>query len=53
MAEVTRHADHDPALICRPAGYGLCEPLQVRCDGETAVCGRCGHVYYKSAGHSC
>ena len=31
-----RHADHDPALICRPAGYGLCEPLQViECD----VCG--------------
>ena len=23
-----RHADHDPALICRPAlGYGLCEVL--------------------------
>ena len=24
-----RHADHDPALICRPAlGYGLCEVLE-------------------------
>ena len=23
-----RHADHDPAIICRPAfGNGLCEPL--------------------------
>jgi hypothetical protein len=22
-----RHGDHDPALICRPAGYGLCEVL--------------------------
>ncbi len=26
---VERHSDHDPALICRPAGYGLCEPLNV------------------------
>ena len=26
--KLTRHADHDPALICRPAlGYGLCEVL--------------------------
>ena len=26
---VTRHADHDPSLICRPAlGYGLCEVLE-------------------------
>ena len=24
---VTRHADHDPLLICRPAGFGLCEVL--------------------------
>lgn len=25
---LTRHADHDPSLICRPAlGYGLCEVL--------------------------
>ena len=24
--KLTRHADHDPLLICRPAlGYGLCE----------------------------
>ncbi len=24
--KLTRHADHDPSLICRPAlGYGLCE----------------------------
>lgn len=22
---IARHEDHDPALICRPAGYGLCE----------------------------
>lgn len=22
-----RHADHDPGLICRPAGHGLCELL--------------------------
>lgn len=26
---LTRHADHDPGLICRPAlGYGLCEVLE-------------------------
>ena len=25
---LTRHGDHDPSLICRPAlGYGLCEVL--------------------------
>lgn len=24
---LSRHADHDPGLICRPAGYGLCEVL--------------------------
>jgi len=23
-----RHAAHDPAVICRPAGNGLCEPLR-------------------------
>ena len=23
--DIRRHADHDPSLICRPAGYGLCE----------------------------
>ena len=22
---IERHADHDPSLICRPAGFGLCE----------------------------
>ena len=28
IATITRHADHDPALTCRPAlGHGLCEPL--------------------------
>ena len=35
---LTRHADHDPALICRPAlGYGLCEVLggEERSDEET------------------
>jgi hypothetical protein len=27
--KLTRHADHDPGLICRPAlGYGLCEVLE-------------------------
>jgi hypothetical protein len=25
--KLTRHADHDPVLICSPAGYGLCEVL--------------------------
>lgn len=26
---LTRHADHDPSLTCRPAlGYGLCEVLE-------------------------
>jgi hypothetical protein len=26
---LTRHADHDPSLICRPAlGYGLCEVME-------------------------
>ena len=26
--KLTKHADHDPVLICRPAlGYGLCEVL--------------------------
>jgi hypothetical protein len=25
-----RHADHDPAIVCRPAGRGLCEPLRPR-----------------------
>ncbi len=28
MSVIMRHADHDPALICRPAGNGLCEPLR-------------------------
>ena len=32
--KLTRHADHDPGLICRPAfGYGLCEVLEVK-DGS-------------------
>ena len=22
---VRRHKDHDPSLICRPVGFGLCE----------------------------
>jgi hypothetical protein len=22
-----RHADHDPEIVCRPAGNGLCEPM--------------------------
>ena len=26
---VLRHADHPRGVICRPAGYGLCEPLRV------------------------
>lgn len=25
-ASLRRHADHDPAVPCRPAGNGLCEP---------------------------
>ena len=32
--KLTRHADHDPSLVCRPAlGYGLCEVLEVE-DGS-------------------
>ncbi|HEV2451639.1 MAG TPA: hypothetical protein VGS62_06915 [Streptosporangiaceae bacterium] len=32
--KLTRHADHDPDLICRPAfGRGLCEVLEVK-DGS-------------------
>ncbi len=35
---LTRHADHDPVLICRPAlGYGLCELLEPDEDGEAAA----------------
>ena len=26
---ITRHDDHPPETICRPAGNGLCEPLIV------------------------
>jgi len=22
---IQRHGDHDPQMICRPAGFGLCE----------------------------
>ena len=26
---LSRHSDHDPAIVCRPAlGYGLCEVLE-------------------------
>ena len=33
--KLTRHADHDPSLICRPAlGYGLCELLEVKDDSD-------------------
>jgi len=28
-------------------------PRAVRYDGETAVCGSCGNVYFKRDGHSC
>jgi hypothetical protein len=32
---ITRHADHDPALICRPAfGNGLCEPLSAELSAQ-------------------
>ena len=24
---IRRHKGHDPSLICRPAGFGLCEAL--------------------------
>lgn len=29
---IVRHAEHGPDVTCRPAGNGLCEPL----DGEAA-----------------
>lgn len=29
MRLIARHVDHDPNLICRPAGNGLCEPFMV------------------------
>ena len=33
--KLTRHADHDPLAICRPAlGYGLCEVLKPADGGE-------------------
>lgn len=35
-AQLARHADHDPSLICRPAGYGLCEPWTVTLKQYTA-----------------
>ena len=32
---LTRHGDHDPTLICRPAfGYGLCEIWEVKYGDE-------------------
>jgi hypothetical protein len=32
---IIRHADHDPALICRPAfGNGLCEPLSAELSAQ-------------------
>ena len=35
--KLTRHADHDPSLICRPAlGYGLGEVLEVK-DGSDGM----------------
>ncbi len=46
--EPVRHADHDPAVICRPAlGHGLCEPA----GRLTAVihCHVCGDVPCDSA----
>ena len=34
--KLTRHAGHDPSLICRPAlGYGLCEVLEPEGGQET------------------
>ncbi len=44
---IQRHADHEPGLICRPAGFGLCElaPLEdyldrrARLGSETAATG--------------
>ena len=33
VPRLTRHSDHDPGLICRPAfGRGLCEVLEPRDD---------------------
>jgi hypothetical protein len=34
---IERHADHDPSLICRPAGFGLCElaPLHAQLQEES------------------
>jgi hypothetical protein len=41
MAAPVRHADHDPAIPCRPAfGYGLCEPLTM---APGASCNRTAH----------
>jgi hypothetical protein len=36
---IERHADHDPSLICRPAGFGLCEiaPPDARLQGHVAA----------------
>ena len=43
--KLTRHADHDPGLTCRPAlGYGLCEVLEpagVRSTGRCAAANWC------------
>ena len=36
--KLTRHADHDPSLVCRPAlGYGLCEVLEEQAATEAGV----------------
>ena len=36
--KLTRHADHDPGVICRPAfGYGLCEVLEIEAGSEEAA----------------
>lgn len=51
--KLTRHADHDPSLICRPAlGYGLCEVLEpwltvVNPDVFMTFCGECGEHFKK------
>lgn len=36
MPRIERHADHDPDLICRPAGYGLCEIWTARQPADAA-----------------
>ena len=38
MKIILRHKGHDPALICRPVGNGLCEPyiVKVGCEIDLA-----------------